>query len=69
MSGLKKITAPCPCCHAGKDKIVYQNAGPIVRVFCTHCGLTYKDEDAWDNDFRNIVDYWNHIDDQMPEDQ
>lgn len=42
----KQIKACCPNCHAFKDKIIYQNSGPIVRVYCSECGLVYNEGDA-----------------------
>ena len=66
MSEFKEIKASCPCCNASKDKIVYQNAGPIVRIYCSDCGLVYNDKDARDNGFSDLIDYWNHIGVYMP---
>ncbi len=57
----KRIEAYCPRCFASNDKIVFQNSGPIVRIYCSVCGLVYNDKDAWDNGFSNLIDYWNHI--------
>ncbi len=66
MSEFKEIKASCPCCHAGKDKIVYQNSGPIVRIYCSNCRLVFSDKDARDDGFRDLIDYWNHIGVYMP---
>ncbi len=66
MSEFKEIKASCPCCYASKDKIVYQNSGPIVRIYCSDCGLVYNDKDARDNGFRDLIDYWNHIGMYLP---
>ena len=67
MSKFMVITASCPCCYASKDKIVYQNSGPIVRIYCSECGLVYSDKDAWDHGFKDLIDYWNHIGVYMPQ--
>ena len=64
----RKIRANCPCCMAACTDIVYQNSGPIVRIYCTKCGLIYKESDAWDHGFENIIDYWNHLGIYMPQD-
>lgn len=43
----RKIAANCPCCFAFSDDIVYQNSGPIVRIYCKKCGLVYNEDDAY----------------------
>lgn len=58
---LKKIEANCPSCWAFSDDIVYKNSGPIVRIYCSKCGLVYNEEDAHKNGYDNIIDFWNHI--------
>ena len=68
MSEFKEIKASCPCCYASKDKIVYQNSGPIVRIYCSDCGLVYNDMDARAKGFNNLIDFWNHIGIYMPQD-
>lgn len=60
------IKTYCPCCQAYCDDIVYQNSGPIVRIYCSKCGLVYNEGDAKKNGFENIIDYWNHIGIYMP---
>lgn len=40
------IKANCPVCLAGCEDIVYQNSGPIVRIYCSKCGVVYNDYDA-----------------------
>lgn len=65
----KRIEANCPCCLTSYDDIVYQNSGPIVRIYCTKCGLVYNESDAWKNGFRDVIDYWNHMGVYMPQDE
>ncbi len=64
----KKIIANCPCCLTGCEDIVYKNSGPIIRIYCSKCGLVYNENDAHKNGFKNIIDYWNHIGVYMPQD-
>lgn len=65
----KQIKACCPNCHAFKDKIVYQNSGPIVRIYCSECGLVYNDGDAKRAGYVDVIDFWNdHIGVYMPQD-
>ncbi len=64
----KLIKANCPSCRTSCDDIVYQNSGPIVRIYCSKCGLVYNEDDAKKNGFDNIIDYWNHIGIYMPMD-
>ena len=66
---MKKIEASCPCCLASEENIVYQNFGPIVRIYCKQCGLVYNDQDAWKNGFDNLIDYWNHIGTYLPHEE
>lgn len=61
MSKYKDIKASCPYCFASKDKIIYQNSGPIVRIYCSECGLVYNDNDTRTKDFNDLIDFWNHI--------
>lgn len=35
------IKANCPVCLASCEDIVYQNSGPIVRIYCSKCGVVY----------------------------
>ncbi|MCR4779834.1 MAG: hypothetical protein K5876_01920 [Ruminiclostridium sp.] len=62
------IRACCPDCFASADKIAYRNCGPIVRIYCTVCGLVYNDGDAKKNGFDHLIDYWNHIGVYYPQD-
>lgn len=62
----KLIKANCPSCLSGCDDIVYQNSGPIVRIYCSKCGLIYNDGDAKKNGFNDVIEYWNHIGIYMP---
>lgn len=64
----KKKKANCPCCFTSCDEIVYQNSGPIVRIYCSKCGLVYNEKDAWNNGFKDVIDFWNHIGVYMPQD-
>ena len=57
----KKIKANCPRCLTPHNDIIYQNSGPIIRIYCPNCGLIYNEKDAHNNGFENIIDYWNHI--------
>ena len=66
-TGVKKIKANCPCCLADCDDIVCKNSVPIVRIYCSKCGLVYDDTDALENGFKDVVDYWNHIGVYMPQ--
>ena len=68
MGKYKDIKAFCPCCYASKDKIIYQNSGPIVRIYCSECGLVYNDNDARTKGFNDLIDFWNHIGVYMPQD-
>lgn len=58
---MKEIRASCPCCFADKSRIRYQNSGPIVRIYCKECGLVYSEQNARENGFDDLIDYWNHI--------
>ena len=62
------IKANCPVCLASCEYIVYQNSGPIVRIYCSKCGVVYNDYDAKKNGFKDIISYWNHIGVYMPHD-
>lgn len=62
------IKANCPVCLASCEDIVYQNSGPIVRIYCSKCGVVYNDNDARENGFKDIISYWNHIGVYMPHD-
>lgn len=63
----KKIRAYCPNCYANPDKIVYQNSGPIVRIYCSECWIVYNDAEAHKEGFDSIIDFWNHIGIYMPQ--
>ena len=63
----RNIKANCPCCLAFRDDIVYQNSGPIVRIYCKKCGLVYNEDDAKKNGFSHVIEYWNHIGVYMPQ--
>ena len=65
---VKRIEASCPKCHADPEKIIYQNSGPIVRVYCSECGFKINDYEAWDHHFKSVIDYWNHVGIYMPQD-
>lgn len=62
------IKANCPVCLASCEDIVYQNSGPIVRIYCSKCGVVYNDNDARKHGFKDIISYWNHIGVYMPHD-
>jgi hypothetical protein len=55
----KKVESKCPMCLAKPSEIVYQNSGPIVRVYCTKCGYICSDMDAKVAGFPDVIDYWN----------
>lgn len=63
----KKIRAYCPNCYASPDKIVYQNSGLIVRIYCSECWIVYNDAEAHKKGFDSIIDFWNHIGIYMPQ--
>lgn len=63
-----RIKACCPQCLACPEKIVYQNSGPIIKIFCSECWLVYSETDAHKNGFKDVIDYWNHIGVYMPHD-
>lgn len=65
---IKQIKAYCPNCYAGPDKIIYQNSGPIVRIYCSECRLVYSNIEAHKKGFDDIIDFWNHIGIYMPHD-
>ena len=56
-----KIEASCPHCGAPKEKIVYQNSGPIVRIYCSECHFVCDESEAWENGYQDVIEYWNHI--------
>ena len=43
---INKIKAYCPNCYASPDKIVYQNSGPIVGIYCSEYRIVNNDLDA-----------------------
>ncbi len=55
----ERIRASCPRCFADKTKIRYQNSGPIVRIYCSECGLVFSLQEAKDHGFSDPIDYWN----------
>lgn len=63
----KEIKAYCPNCYASPDKIVYQNSGPIVRIYCSQCGIVYNESNAKKAGFSDIIDFWNNIGIYMPQ--
>lgn len=66
--GIIRIKANCPSCLADCDNIVYQNSGPIIRIYCSKCGLVYNDNNARKNGFDDVIAYWNNIGIYLPQD-
>ena len=59
-----KIIAPCSKCGCDAKKIIYQNSGPIVAVWCPMCRFRIYDFEAWKKGYRGttaIFDYWNSL--------
>ena len=42
--GHHRIVENCKNCHAEPEEIVYQNSGPIVRVYCPKCGFSITED-------------------------
>lgn len=54
-----QIKIGCPRCGCDKKKIIYQNAGPIVRLICPECRLAVDDREVVNGRFDDIFKFWN----------
>ncbi len=56
-----EITEPCPRCGCDAKKIVYQNSGPIVNIYCPECRFLISETEAWKKGYKRIFDCWNAL--------
>ena len=60
--GHYRIVENCKNCNAEPEEIIYQNSGPITRVYCPKCGFSITKDEIDNNCYPNwsIIDKWNY---------